>query len=340
MKKLLIVLLALVFVANIAFAGGAQETTGTTGNEQFEKVNLKMSTVGTEQGLDTQAARRLAETVKQETGGRIQIEVYPTDQLAGGDMTKSIELLVNGTTDIMITSAGILSSINDVLMVSSIPWTFSSYEDANKVISASGAKFWTDALATRGIQYMSYIHNGLRQLTNNKRPIKTPADLKNVKIRVPGGNLYMDTMKALGADPIAMNWGEVFTSLQQGTIDGQENGVTVTNSFNLFEVQKYITIWNYIYECNLCIFNQKTFAKLQPKTQEYLTAKIEEACGWARQQVEDNEEVLKAKFVSEGMELYELSESEMNAFKVLVAPVIESYKKRFGEEACKAFNII
>ncbi len=309
------------------------------GGTQYEKVTLKMSTIGTETNSDTQSARKLAAEVLEETGGNIKIEVYPTDQLAGGDMTKSVELLAMGTTDIMISSVGTLSSINQKLQVSNLPWLFADYEEANRVIQATGAKFWNKLLEERGIMLVDYIHNGLRQVTNGKRPIKTPDDVKGLKIRVPGGAVYMAVFRALGADPVAMNWSEVFTALQQGTIDGQENGFTVTNSNNLFEVQKYLTVWNYMYECNLCVVNKRKFEKLRPETQEYLRRKIGEACAWGRNMVETGEDALKAKFIEKGMEIHELTDSELAAFRAAVRQVREEYQTKYGKEACAAFGV-
>lgn len=309
------------------------------GGEQFEKVTLKMSTIGSETNSDTQAARKLAKEVLEETGGNIKIEVYPTDQLAGGDMTKSVGLLIHGTIDIMTSSVGTLSSINPNLQVSNLPWLFADYAEANRVIQATGAAYWNRLLEQRGIMLVDYIHNGLRQVTNGKRPIRTPDDVKGLKIRVPGGAVYMAVFRTLGADPVAMNWSEVFTSLQQGTIDGQENGFTVTNSNNLFEVQKYLTVWNYIYEANLCVVNKAKFEKLKPETQAYLKKKIGEACAWGRDMVETGEDALKAKFVEKGMEIHELTGEELVAFRAAVQPVLEEYKAKYGQEACAAFGL-
>ena len=103
-------------------------------------------------------------------------------------------------------------------------------------------------LANKGITYLGSFHNGFRQLTNSKHAVTTPEDLKGLKIRVPGSAVYMGVFKALGASPTAMSWSEVFTAIQQGTIDGQENGCSVTKSAKMDEIQDYMTIWNYSYE--------------------------------------------------------------------------------------------
>jgi len=346
-KRIVSIILVFALVLSMAACGSKNEATqnqepnnaASETEVKFEKVTLKMSTIGTETNSDTQSARKLAKEVKEETNGQIIIEVYPQDQLSRGDMTKSIELLAQGTTDIMISSVGTLSSINEKMQISVIPFLFSNYEEASEVIEASGADYWAKLLAERGIKYVDYIHNGLRQITNSKRPIKTPADLAGLKIRVPGGSIYMDSFRALGADPVSMNWSEVFTALQQGTIDGQENGFTVTNSNNLFEVQKYLTVWNYIYEANLCIVNESKWSKLKPETQEYLEKKIHESCAWGRDFVVNGEEELKAKFIKEGMEVYELSSDEQKAFRDALADTVAKYKEKFGEEACAAFQI-
>lgn len=307
---------------------------------EYEKVKIVMSTIGSETNSDTVSARRLAEEVSKETNGAITIEVYPTDQLSGGDMAKSVELLSANTIQIMTTSGGTLgSTVNEKMQVHNIPFSFATYNDAHKAIESGGAEFWKSLLAEKGITYLNYTHNGLRQLTNSLKPITCPEDLKGMKIRVPGGSVYMSVFQALGADPNSMNWSEVFTALQQGTIDGQENGYMVTNSNNLFEVQRYLTEWSYMYEANLWIANSSFWNGLKPETQEYLQNKINEICIYGRGLVENGEADIKADFIKKGMEIYVPTAEELNEFKEAVSSVISEYKALYGEEACEAFGI-
>lgn len=200
-----------------------------------------------------------------------------------------------------------------------------------------GGKYYEKLLADKGITYLGSFHNGFRQISNNKHEVRTPEDVKGLKIRVPGGEVYMDFFNTLGADPIAMSWSEVFTAVQQGTIDGQENGVSITKSAKMNEVQKYITIWNYSYENDLFVANSKIWNTLEPKTQQLLREKAKEACNWGRQQVENEEDGIIAEFEEDAIIVTKLTPEELNTFKNAVEPVREKFINKYGKENYNAF---
>ena len=186
-------------------------------------------------------------------------------------------------------------------------------------------------LANKGITYLGSFHNGFRQLTNSKHAVTTPEDLKGLKIRVPGSAVYMGVFKALGASPTAMSWSEVFTAIQQGTIDGQETGCSVTKSAKMDEIQDYMTIWNYSYENDLFVANTKVWENLEDNTKELLQQCATESCEWGRDRLEAEEDELIKGFQEEGMQVDILTEDQLQAFQEAVAGVTE--------EACAAFGI-
>lgn len=152
-----------------------------------------------------------------------------------------------GSTDLAAYATSTLSAIDPLLNIATMPWTFDSYEQAAEVIATTGGEYYADELDDKGLTYLGAFHNGFRQLTNSKHAVTKPDDLKGLKIRIPGSEIYMTFWQAVGASPTAMSWSEVFTAIQQGTIDGQENGVPITDSAKMYEVQKYLTLWNYCY---------------------------------------------------------------------------------------------
>ncbi|BEU88303.1 hypothetical protein TAMA11512_17670 [Selenomonas sp. TAMA-11512] len=201
------------------------------------------------------------------------------------------------------------------------------------------AAHYEKILATQGLTYLGSVHNGFRQITNSKHAVKTPEDVAGLKIRVPGSELYMKFWRAFDADPVAMSWGEAFTAIQQGTIDGQENGFSVTASAKVNEIQKYMTVWNYTYESYLFVFNTKIWESLNPKTQELIRRKAKESCEWGRDMVEANEVKLAESFRAGGMEVTTLSPEELAPFKAKVQPVIDEFKFKYGKDAAAAFGI-
>ena len=149
----------------------------------------------------------------------------------------------------------------------------------------------------------------------------------------------MGFFRALGADSTSMNWSEVFTAIQQGTIDGQENGVSITSTSKMQEVQDYLTMWNYSYENDLFVANTEIWESLEPQTQELLQECATEACEWGRDVLEAEEAQILEEFEAAGMTITYLTEEEQAAFDEAIAPFKAEMEAYFGPEACAAFGI-
>lgn len=298
-----------------------------------------MAVNGTDTQIDSQVANYFAELVAEQSGGTIVINVFPNDTLAGGNATKGIEYVAVGGTDLGAYATSVLAGLEPKISVATIPWALTSYEQARQVIDTTGGAYYAQLLEAKGITYLGSFHNGFRQLTNSKRPVTKPEDLNGLKLRVPGSAVYMDFFNALGANPTGMSWSEVFTSIQQGTIDGQENGCSITKSSKMDEVQKYMTIWNYSYENDLFVANTKIWETLDDETKQILQECALEACEWGRDKLEADEEELIQGFRESGMQVDVLTEEQLAAFQAVVAPTLAKFKDSFGEEACAAFGI-
>ena len=343
MKKVIALVLAAVLCAAMLAGCGssAPAASGSASSDapKYEKLTLTMAVNGTDTQVDSRVANHFKELVEAETDGAITIEVFPNDQLAGGSSSKGVEMVADGSTDIAAYATVALSVLDPKLGIALVPWTFSSYTQAREIIDATGLDFYNSVLNEYGLTAVGSFHNGFRQLSNNVRPVTTPDDLKGLKIRVPGGEIYMSFFKEFGADPTNMNWGEVFTALQQGTIDGQENGVSVTSTSGVLEVQDYVTIWNYSYENDLVVFNSALWDTLSADTQAMLTEKAVEACNWGRDIVEAEHDQLIEDFRAKGVQVDVLTEEQIDAFKSRVTDFCQGFYEKYGEEACKAFEI-
>lgn len=320
-----------------AGCGGGQQA-GSSGGE-YQKIKLVMTVNGTNIATDAKIAAKFAEMVKEETKGNVIIDVFPNDQLAGGNATKGIEMIADGAVDLALYASSTMSVLDERLLVGTIPWAFDNYQQARQVIDTTGGDYYAKLLKAQGITYLGSAHNGFRQITNSKHAVKTPDDVKGLKIRVPGGEVYINFFKCFEADPVAMSWSEAFTAIQQGTIDGQENGFSVTNSAKVDEIQKYMTVWNYTYENYLFVANSEIFNHLDPKTQDMIRRNAKKACEWGRDMLEEDEKEIKNKFVNEGIEVTELDEQQLKPFQEKVQPLVEVLKKKYGPEACEAFQI-
>ena len=354
-KKVICMMMAVTMVAGLmggcgSSAGETQDAESTESTEEtveaeavegdFDSVNLRLSCNGTDQGTDTKTARLFADLVSQKSGGKITVMVFPNDQLAGGNMSKGLEMLCDGTVDIDIHSTSIISNLDNSLMVSTLPWLFSDYQEAEDAFYGDGGTYIDSVLQQKGVCYLGAVHNGFKAITNSKHPIAKPEDLKGLKIRVPGGAFFSAFYETLGASPQAMSWSEVFTALQQGTIDGHDNSLSTINSANVQEVQKYITISRHTYEAFTFMANAAKFNALKEDTQNLIKECVEEATKEMNQQIIADETTLEQKFTEENnCEICTLTEEDMAAFKEAVAPLIEEYKGIYGEAACTAFGI-
>ncbi len=336
MKKTLSLMLALLMVFTLCACGTSDQSAS---DSEYDSITLTMAVNGTDTQIDTKVANYFKQLVEEESNGSVKIEVYPNDQLAAGNATKGIEMIADGSTDLAAYATSVLSVLDERLSIGTVPWTFSSYTEAREIIDESGLAYYDSILQQQGITAIGSFHNGFRQLTNNKHAVTTPEELKGLKIRVPGSEVYMSFFRAFGADPVGLNWSETFTSLQQGAIDGQENGVSITSTSGVTEVQKYMTIWNYTYENDLFIANSDTWNSLSEATRTMLTEKAVEACNWGRDQVEAEHEELIAEFREQGMQVDVLTEEQLEPFQAVVADLRQSFFEKYGEEACAAFGI-
>ena len=305
----------------------------------YQKVRLVMTANGTEEGIDTLTARRFAKLVEEETGGNIHIEFYPNDEITGGNTNEAVRSLTDGAVDMGAYVSGTMSMLDPRLEIATIPWTFTDFKQARRIIDTTGGEYYAKVLAEYGLVYLGSTHNGMRQLTSNRNPVRKPEDLKDMRIRVLGGEVYRKFFSALGAKPVPLGWSELNVALKQNVIDGQENGLFLMHAGHLNEIQKYMTVWNYLYENYLFVINRKTFEQLEPKTQALLRDKMKEACEWSRDYLENVEKRLRMQFEADGLEIIELTPEELKVFQDKVKPLREELKARYGEEACKAFRI-
>ena len=337
LRKILVIATLLLCSLGLTGCGGSSES--ERAEVEYQKVKLIMTVNGTNIATDTKTALKFAELVSEASNGNVVIDVFPNDQLAGGNATKGIEMIADGAVDLAAYASCTMSVLDEHLLVGTIPWVFDNYQQARAVLDTTGGQYYAKILKPQGITYLASAHNGFRQITNSKRAVKNPSDVEGLKIRIPAGEVYINFFKSFGADPVAMSWSEAFTAIQQGTIDGQENGFSVTNSAKVDEIQKYMTVWNYTYENYMFVANTEVFENLEPKTQELLREKVLEACEWGRNMVENDEDKIKAKFIEEGMEVTVLDSEQLKPFKAKVQPMTDNLKKKYGPEACEAFQI-
>ena len=337
MKRIFAVCILLAMSTFLTACGGPAAAEG--GDGTYQTIELTMAVNGTDNQIDARVGDYFAQLVSERSGGNVTVAVFPNDQLANGNASRGIEMIASGSVDLAAYATCTLAVVDEKLPVATIPWIFDDYAQAREVIDSTGGEYYAQRLAMKNMTYLGSFHNGFRQITNSKHEVDGPEDMTDLKIRVPGSVVYMGFFRALGADPTSMNWSEVFTAIQQGTIDGQENGVSITSTSKMQEVQDYLTMWNYSYENDLFVANTEVWNSLEPGTQELLQACATEACEWGRDALEAEEAEILEEFEAGGMTITYLTEEEQAAFDEAIAPFKAEMIEYFGADACAAFGI-
>lgn len=314
MKNYLLVATAVFFcvfsvMANTAFAG---------------KKVIKLSHVVNEKDGFHIAALKFKELV--EASSDYSIEIHPNAEL--GDERTLLEGMQFGTIDMGVITNGPVSNFSPEIAVLELPFLFKSNEEAYRVMDGPIGQELLDNLSKVGLKGLAYAERGFRNLTNSKREILSPADLKGLKIRVMENPVYIDTFKALGANAVPMAWTEALTAMQQGTIDGQENPVNVIYSFKLAETQKFMTFTRHTYAPALFIMSQNLFNSLDADTQKLFKESAQAAAEHERNWNLEKESEQLAAIKELGMQV---SEADLAPFQEAVAPVYAKYGKKFGK---------
>ncbi|HWL22935.1 MAG TPA: DctP family TRAP transporter solute-binding subunit [Ureibacillus sp.] len=333
-KVLLLALFATVALVLAACGGGS--TNGSSG--EAKSYNLKMSVTVGEASTWYEAAKKLADDVAKETDGRIKIEVFSNEQLSGGDSGKAVEGLAKGSIDLTFNSTIIYSILDPKFGVASAPFLFDNLDQVDKVFAGNGGELIKQLLAEKGVHALGYGENGFRQLTNSKVNVKSPADLQGLKIRIPGITMYTDLFRELGTDPATMTFSEVFTALQQGTIDGQENPIDVIYSSKLNEVQKYLTLWNYSYDPLVLGMNKELYDSMSDEDKALFDRLGKEASAYQVKITREREAEQIKELEGKGMTVYTPTEDEIAALKEVVQPIYEKYESIWGADLLKAFQ--
>lgn len=319
--------------AALVAAGGVGAAVAQDDGIRERKLRFAMS-VGANSPW-TRGAQRFADNVSAATDGRIAITVFPDGQLSNGNQIAEFELLQNGTVDFTFHSSIILSTFDPRFSLFSMPWIAPSEEALFALMDGAGKEVW-EGLGKVGVKPLGgYSSSGFRQLTNNVRPVSTPADLSGLTLRVPGLKLYQGIFNTFGVSPVPTSFGELYGALQQGVVNGQENPISLIYVSRFHEVQKYITIWNYSADSIGILTNQALWDGLSPKEQEVFTAAAAEAAAWHRQeQAAADKQFLEE--IGKSLEVVTLSPEQIAAFREAMQPIYDEWAPVIGAELLAA----
>lgn len=295
-----------------------------------EKIVIKFPTVhGDPKSLFNQGGEKIGEYLTTKFPGRIQFQLYPASQL--GNEREILEGLRIGTIE-MTTSgvAGIADPLNDIF---DMPFLFRDRHHVYTVLDGPIGKEILEKNKDQRLVALGYFENGWRHITNNKRPINSPADLQGLKQRVVEHKIYLATMKALGANAIPIPYGELYTSLKTGVVDGQDNPLINIWTAKFYEVQKYLTLSGHVYSNNVVFASRSWWDKLPADIQAGVREAVAEAAVHVRKESIKADKELVAKLKASGMVVNEIKNKE--PFVEATKGVYEQFSTIFPPELVK-----
>ena len=313
-------------VCGLLLASGAEA--------QIREHQFRWTTANPEGHPIVMGGHKFADLLAQKSGGKMTVKLFPGAVL-GGDV-QVLSAVQGGTIDMTSMNSGILQSQVKEFAIVDFPFLFNTAQEVDRVLDGPIGQEMADKLPAKGLVNLAYYDLGFRNITNSRRPIKTAEDIAGLKIRVIQSPIYIETFNALGANSVPMSFTEVYTALEQKTIDGQENPFTVilANKFN--EVQKYLGVTRHMYNPQSFLISKKTWDSLNKDEQAMVAAAAKESAVYQRQVSRDAQDKALAE-LKKTMEVDELPPAEVNKLRTKLKPVIDKFSNEVGADFSKRF---
>lgn len=330
-----------IFSAAAAFAMVISLTgcssTGNAGTD--DKIIIRMTHTQQPDSISDKTAKEFQKMVEEKSDGRIHVEIYQNCGLSGGDLTKAIELVQAGNIDIHACAPANIANYDPRFYAFWLPFLFDNTEDLVAFCNNDNVKSEIDGWCNDLEMSMLGINNaGSRQISSNKE-ITSPEDLKGMNIRVPGANVFIDLYKNyFHANPTAMDFSEVYTALQQGTIDGQENPIAVFDSSKFAEVQSNVLLWDGVRDTNIWVMSEKTIKKLSDEDEALIRECASDALEWGNDYLAENEQSIIENLAKKGVSFTELSDDQRAEFKEVCAGMFDDYADVVGQDVIDLFK--
>jgi len=312
-KSLLAGLCAMLF---LAFAGSASAA-----------MALKLGHFGSENHPSNIAAKQFAQNVEKRTNGEIKIAIYPNNAL--GSPPEVLEQVIMGSIDMSLSGQDQLAKHVRLFDSVGIPFSINGYDHMDRILDGPFKDWAAPQVDKLGLVFLSSWEWGFRQITNSKRPILSPDDVKGLKIRTPPAMSYQAAIEALGGNVQTISFSELVMAMRQGVVDGQENPISVIYDLKLYESQPYISIVNYLYSSMCHLVSKRVWDKMTPEQQKIVAEESDAARLLMRKLVRDAEaqqiEEMKAKGIR-------IDTPDLAPFKAMMGPAYEKIKKNIGEE--------
>jgi tripartite ATP-independent transporter DctP family solute receptor len=309
-------------------------------NAQSYKAEYRLSTVVGTAFPWGKGADIWIKLVKERTQGRINIKMYPGVSLINGDQTREFSAMRQGVIDMAVGSTINWSPQIKELNLFSLPFLAKDHAGLDALTQGEVGKRIMQIVEKAGVMPLAWGENGFREVTNSKREIRTPADMKGLKFRVVGSPIFNDTFTALGANPTQMSWADAQPALASGAVEGQENPLHIFTAAKLHTLaQKFVTRWGYVADPLIFAVNRDIWNSWTPADREIVRAAAIEAgkqeVAIARKGLSGSDQSMVKEVEALGVKVTELSADEKMAFQKAIKPVYDKWAKQIGADMVK-----
>lgn len=336
MKKFIAMTLLIAMMVSLAACGSQQPAAPAPSTEtpaeqpaapSGDVIVIRLGTATEPDGHYVRGAKLFEEKVEEYTNGKVDVQIFPSSQL--GNERDLIEGLSLGTVEMTVSSTGPLPNFSKDFMVFDLPFIVTDREQAYEVMDGEIGQEILASLEPIGIKALGFWENGFRNLSNGKKEIVTPEDVKGMKIRTMENPIHIATFELLGAIPTPMAWGEVFTALQQGTIDGQENPLVIFNTNKLHEAQKYLSMTGHFYSPAVMMISKAAFDGYPADVQEAIIKAEKEARDWERAYSQQMDAELGTVIAGNGVTITEVDKA---LWQEACSPIYEKFSDQINPE--------
>jgi tripartite ATP-independent transporter DctP family solute receptor len=266
----------------------------------------------------------------QRTNGRLTVEIFPDSSV--GDDNQMMSALQSGTLEMTYPSTSPATSIVPALSLFDLPFLFPTPESADAVLDGPTGQEMLDAFEGSGIKALAFAENGYRQLTNSQRAISSPADVAGLAVRVMENPIQVDIWRTLGANPTSMAFGEVFSAMEQGVVDGQENPWNTILTSKFFEVQDFASETRHVYSPFIIMIGEAFFNGLSPEDQQIVQEAALAARDYERTVSREFNDYSKQQLIDNGLQITDLSADQLKAFQEATQPVYDKWSPEIGAD--------
>lgn len=304
--------------------------------DDFQERTIKFGHLNNADHPVSAGVKRFAERLAAKTGGKLKVQEFPASTL-GNEMQQQ-SALQGGVQEMSAPATTSLAGIVKEFGLIDFPFAVSSFEQADALLDGPFGQALLAKLPEKGLVALGYWDLGFRNVTNSKRPITRPEDLEGLKLRVIPNPVFLETFKALKANPLPMPFAELYGALEAKAVDGQENPFAVILSNKMYEVQKYVSATNHVYAANIVLVSKRFWDKLSPAEKAAMNEAAAEARGYQRQTSRAAAQKAVAELQAKGMQFNELAPAEQARMAAVAKPVTDKLAASYEPATVKLYH--